>query len=65
MAFARRPPADGVPGVPLDDHEREEYVGQEAEPLLAPAHLAPALRDGTSRLTPMPDARACRRTSRA
>lgn len=32
----------------LDDHEREEYTGHEAELLLALAHLAPALRDGTS-----------------
>ncbi|WDG32768.1 siderophore-interacting protein [Streptomyces sp. CA-278952] len=32
----------------LDDHEREEYTGREAELLLALAHLAPALRDGTS-----------------
>ncbi|WP_217254388.1 siderophore-interacting protein [Streptomyces sp. AC602_WCS936] len=32
----------------LDDHEREEYDGQEAELLLALAELAPALRDGTS-----------------
>ncbi|NEB84391.1 siderophore-interacting protein, partial [Streptomyces anulatus] len=31
-----------------DDHEREEYTGHEAELLLALAHLAPALRDGTS-----------------
>ncbi|WP_432083469.1 siderophore-interacting protein [Streptomyces sp. WAC 04229] len=32
----------------LDDHEREEYVGQEAELLLALTELAPALRDGVS-----------------
>ncbi|MEV7460951.1 siderophore-interacting protein [Streptomyces rubiginosohelvolus] len=32
----------------LDDHEREEYTGHEADLLLALAHLAPALRDGTS-----------------
>ncbi|MFJ9110262.1 siderophore-interacting protein [Streptomyces sp. NPDC102283] len=32
----------------LEDHEREEYTGHEAELLLALAHLAPALRDGTS-----------------
>ncbi|MFH9499099.1 siderophore-interacting protein [Streptomyces globisporus] len=32
----------------LDDHEREEYTGHEAELLLALAHVAPALRDGTS-----------------
>lgn len=32
----------------LDDHEREEYTGHEAELLLALAHLAPALRDGAS-----------------
>ncbi|MCX4672276.1 siderophore-interacting protein [Streptomyces sp. NBC_01381] len=32
----------------LDDHEREEYTGHEAELLLALTHLAPALRDGTS-----------------
>ncbi|MGW2231809.1 siderophore-interacting protein [Streptomyces formicae] len=32
----------------LDDHEREEYAGHDAELLLALAHLAPALRDATS-----------------
>ncbi|MFI7291230.1 siderophore-interacting protein [Streptomyces anulatus] len=32
----------------LDDHEREEYTGHQAELLLALAHLAPALREGTS-----------------
>ncbi|NEB36231.1 siderophore-interacting protein [Streptomyces sp. SID14515] len=32
----------------LEDHEREEYTGHEAELLLALAHLAPALRNGTS-----------------
>ncbi|GGS75527.1 hypothetical protein GCM10010253_58050 [Streptomyces badius] len=32
----------------LDDHGREEYTGHEADLLLALAHLAPALRDGTS-----------------
>lgn len=32
----------------LDDHEREEYTGHEAELLLALTHLAPALRGGTS-----------------
>lgn len=32
----------------LEDHEREEYTGHEAELLLALAHLAPALRSGTS-----------------
>ncbi|MEV5015210.1 siderophore-interacting protein [Streptomyces sp. NPDC053780] len=32
----------------LDDHEREEYVGQEADLLLALTELAPALRDGVS-----------------
>ncbi|MFB7651100.1 MULTISPECIES: siderophore-interacting protein [unclassified Streptomyces] len=32
----------------LDDHKREEYVGQEAELLLALTELAPALRDGVS-----------------
>ncbi|QEU96290.1 siderophore-interacting protein [Streptomyces kanamyceticus] len=32
----------------LDDHEREEYTGHDAELLLALAHLAPALREGTS-----------------
>ncbi|MGC5346869.1 siderophore-interacting protein [Streptomyces sp. DT171] len=32
----------------LDDHEREEYTGHEAELLLALTHLAPALRNGTS-----------------
>ncbi|MFI1226560.1 MULTISPECIES: siderophore-interacting protein [unclassified Streptomyces] len=32
----------------LDDHEREEYTGHEAELLLALTHLAPALRDGIS-----------------
>ncbi|TYR65966.1 siderophore-interacting protein [Streptomyces parvus] len=32
----------------LDDHEREEYTGHEADVLLALAHLAPALRGGTS-----------------
>ncbi|MER7039902.1 NADPH-dependent ferric siderophore reductase, contains FAD-binding and SIP domains [Streptomyces sp. ScaeMP-e48] len=32
----------------LDDHEREEYTGHEAELLLSLAHLAPALRNGTS-----------------
>ncbi|MER7054667.1 siderophore-interacting protein [Streptomyces sp. NPDC000351] len=32
----------------LDDHEREEYAGQEAELLLSLARLAPALRNGTS-----------------
>ncbi|MFG3405679.1 siderophore-interacting protein [Streptomyces sp. NPDC048142] len=31
-----------------EDHEREEYTGHEAELLLALAHLAPALRSGTS-----------------
>ncbi|MFI6898829.1 siderophore-interacting protein [Streptomyces sp. NPDC050256] len=32
----------------LDDHEREEYTGHEAELLLALTHLAPALQDGAS-----------------
>ncbi|MFC8103023.1 siderophore-interacting protein [Streptomyces sp. NPDC057363] len=32
----------------LDDHEREEYAGQEAELLLSLARFAPALRNGTS-----------------
>ncbi|MFJ6069542.1 siderophore-interacting protein [Streptomyces sp. NPDC093065] len=32
----------------LDEHEREEYVGHEAELLLSLAELAPALRDGGS-----------------
>ncbi|MYR44908.1 siderophore-interacting protein [Streptomyces sp. SID5910] len=32
----------------LDDHEREEYDGQEAELLLSLAHLAPAIREGAS-----------------
>lgn len=32
----------------LDDHEREEYTGHEAELLLALTHLAPALRGGAS-----------------
>ncbi|WP_411082271.1 siderophore-interacting protein [Streptomyces sp. cmx-18-6] len=32
----------------LDDHEREEYTGHEAELLLALTHLAPALQGGTS-----------------
>lgn len=32
----------------LDEHEREEYTGHEAELLLALTHLAPALRDRTS-----------------
>ncbi|MFE9458804.1 siderophore-interacting protein [Streptomyces californicus] len=32
----------------LDDHEREEYTGHEAELLLALAQLAPALKEGTS-----------------
>ncbi|MFF3993856.1 siderophore-interacting protein [Streptomyces cyaneofuscatus] len=32
----------------LDEHEREEYTGHEAELLLALTHLAPALRDGGS-----------------
>lgn len=32
----------------LDDHEREEYTGHEAELLLALTHLAPALQDGGS-----------------
>lgn len=32
----------------LEDHEREEYTGHEAELLLALAHLAPALRNDTS-----------------
>ncbi len=32
----------------LDDHEREEYTGHEAELLLALTQLAPALKEGTS-----------------
>lgn len=48
--------ADGTTGLRLgpageellDDHEREEYTGREAELLLALTHLAPALRDGAS-----------------
>ncbi|MER6698588.1 siderophore-interacting protein [Streptomyces fimicarius] len=32
----------------LEDHEREEYAGHEAELLLALARFAPALRSGTS-----------------
>ncbi|CAD5923031.1 MULTISPECIES: siderophore-interacting protein [unclassified Streptomyces] len=32
----------------LDEHEREEYTGHEAELLLALTHLAPALRGGGS-----------------
>ncbi|GAA3964197.1 hypothetical protein GCM10022384_15200 [Streptomyces marokkonensis] len=32
----------------LDDHERVEYAGQEAELLLSLARFAPALRNGTS-----------------
>ncbi|MGW7474521.1 siderophore-interacting protein [Streptomyces cyaneofuscatus] len=32
----------------LDEHEREEYTGHEAELLLAVTHLAPALRGGGS-----------------
>ncbi|WNF25714.1 siderophore-interacting protein [Streptomyces sp. C11-1] len=32
----------------LDDHEREEYTGHEAELLLALTHLAPSLRNATS-----------------
>ncbi|MFF8437881.1 siderophore-interacting protein [Streptomyces bacillaris] len=32
----------------LDEHEREEYAGHEAELLLALTHLAPALRGGAS-----------------
>ncbi|MEV5804921.1 siderophore-interacting protein [Streptomyces parvulus] len=32
----------------LDDHEREEYVGHEAELLLALTELAPALREGVA-----------------
>ncbi|WP_415961117.1 siderophore-interacting protein [Streptomyces sp. 021-4] len=47
---------DGTPGLRLgpageellDEHEREEYTGHEAELLLALTHLAPALRDGGS-----------------
>ncbi|MEU0379669.1 siderophore-interacting protein [Streptomyces cyaneofuscatus] len=47
---------DGAPGLRLgpageellDEHEREEYTGHEAELLLALTHLAPALRGGGS-----------------
>ncbi|MFJ7329860.1 siderophore-interacting protein [Streptomyces cyaneofuscatus] len=47
---------DGTPGLRLgpageellDEHEREEYTGHEAELLLALTHLAPALRGGGS-----------------
>ncbi|MFD3649452.1 siderophore-interacting protein [Streptomyces cyaneofuscatus] len=47
---------EGAPGLRLgpageellDEHEREEYTGHEAELLLALTHLAPALRGGGS-----------------